>query len=55
MHSNEKFNIFNLEESHKNLLTKYLLFFKNKQDKFVKDINLEIEDFQNQKYNSCYS
>ena len=49
MDSNEKYNIYNLEESHKNLLTKYLLFFKNKQDKFVRDINLEIEDFKDQK------
>jgi hypothetical protein len=45
----EKFNVFDLEEAHKNLLGKYLTFFKSKQEKFVKEIKLEIEEYQDEK------
>jgi hypothetical protein len=45
----EKFNIFDLQEQHKNLLTKYLTFFKTKQDRFVKEIAASIEDFKDEK------
>jgi hypothetical protein len=49
----EKFNVFDLEESHKNLLGKFLTFFKSKQDIFVKDIKLEIEEEKEKKYVKC--
>lgn len=49
MNPNEKYNVFDLQESHKTLLGKYLTFFKTKQDKFVKEIKLVVEDFKEQK------
>jgi hypothetical protein len=49
MNNNELKNIFDLQEAHKNLLTKYLTFFKTKQEKFVREVKFEIEDYQNQK------
>jgi hypothetical protein len=50
MHSEkDKLNIFDLEESHKNLLAKYLTFFKSKQEKFIKEIKFEIEEYQDYK------
>lgn len=45
----DKLNIFDLEEGHKNLLGKYLSFFKSKQEKFVKEIKFEIEEYQDDK------
>jgi hypothetical protein len=46
---NEKYDIFELTESHKVLLTKYINFFKSKQDKFVKEIKYTINDFKENK------
>jgi hypothetical protein len=46
---NEKYNVFELSENHKNLLTKYISFFKTKQDKFVKEIKLTFNDFKEAK------
>ncbi len=45
----DKLNVFDLEEAHKNLLSKYLTFFKSKQEKFVKEIKFEIEEHQDEK------
>jgi hypothetical protein len=45
----EKYNIFNLCESHKNLLGKYLTFFKTKQDKFIREVKSTVDDFKEQK------
>jgi len=49
MNPNENYNLFDLEENHKILLAKYLTFFKSKQDKFVKEIKLGVEEFKDQK------
>lgn len=49
MNPSEKYNVFDLQASHKNLLGRYLTFFKTKQDKFVKEIKLGMEDFKEQK------
>jgi hypothetical protein len=49
MNSNESNNIFDLSEDHKTLLGKYLTFFKSKQDKFIREIKLAVEDFQEEK------
>jgi len=43
------YNIFDLTDSHKNLIAKYLTFFKSKQDKFVKEVKFSIDDFKDQK------
>ena len=45
----EKYNIFDLSESHKNLLGKYLTFFKLKQDKFIREVKGTVDDFKDQK------
>ena len=45
----DNYNILDLKEGHKTLLTKYIQFFKVKKEKFVRDIKLDIEDFQNKK------
>jgi hypothetical protein len=43
---NDKYNIFELTENHKNLLTKYITFFKSKEEKFIKEIKHTINDFK---------
>jgi hypothetical protein len=43
---NEKYNIFELTENHKNLLTKFISFFKGKEEKFIKEIKHTINDFK---------
>ena len=43
---NEKYNVFDLKEVHKVLLGRYLSFFKAKQDKFIKETKMFIEDFK---------
>lgn len=47
---NDKYNIYDLQESHKTLLGKYLTFVKTKQDKFIKEVKMVIEDFKDAKY-----
>jgi len=44
------YNVLDLQEGHKALLTKYIQFFKIKKEKFVRDIKLDIEDFSSKKY-----
>lgn len=46
---NEKVSVFDLQDAHKGLLGKYLTFFKSKQESFVKEIKLVIEDFKDSK------
>ena len=49
MNVNEKYNIFDLSEQNKNLIGKYLQFFKSKQEKFIKEIKLVVDDLKDQK------
>jgi hypothetical protein len=49
MNMTDKFNLFDLKQDNKTLLGKYVTFFKSKQDKFVKEIKLVVEDFKNEK------
>jgi hypothetical protein len=42
----QKYNIFDLAESHKSLLSKYLTFFKSKQDKFIREVKSTVDDFK---------
>lgn len=44
-----KYNVFDLSEEHKNLLGKYLSFFKSKQDKFIREVKCTVDDFKEQK------
>lgn len=48
MNPNEKYNVFDLHEEHKALLGRYVTFFKSKQDKFVKEVTLTIDDFKDE-------
>jgi hypothetical protein len=43
-------NVFNLKDEHKSLFEKFITFFTNKQDKFVREIKLTISDFKDKKY-----
>ena len=45
MSNKETYNVFNLNSLHKELFTKYITFIKNKQNKFIKEVNNYIEDF----------
>jgi len=45
MSDKEKYNVFNLNSLHKELFTKYITFIKNKQNKFIKEVNSYIDDF----------
>ena len=45
MSNKETYNVFNLNPLHKELFTKYITFIKNKQNKFIKEVNNYIEDF----------
>ena len=45
----DNYNILDLREGHKTLLTKYIQFFKVKKEKIVRDIKLDFEDYQSQK------
>jgi hypothetical protein len=45
-----QYSVFDLTENHKALLGKYLTFFKLKQEKFIKEIKLSVEDFKDAKY-----
>lgn len=49
MASKEKYSVFNLNQSHKELFTKYLSYVKNKQNSFIKEILSEIDDFKEDK------
>ena len=46
---NEKYNVFDLSEIHKNYFVKFLSFFKNKKERLIKEIKYEIEDFRTNK------
>jgi len=45
----DNYNVLDLKEDHKGLLTKYIQFFKIKKEKFVRDLTLDIEDFSDKK------
>lgn len=45
----EELNVFNLKEDHKNSLTKFILFLKQKEKKIINEIGFSIEDFRSQK------
>ena len=45
----DKFNAFNLTNSHKELFTKYLIYLKNKENTFIKEVLSYVEDFKNEK------
>jgi len=42
----DKVNLFDLKTQSKENLVKYLSFFKNKKEKFVKEVGYFIDDFQ---------
>ena len=46
---NEKYNIFDLSDTHKASFVKFISFFRNKKDRLTKEIKYEIEDFQDSK------
>ena len=46
---NEKYNVFDLSESHKTSFVKFISFFRNKKDRLTKEIKYEIEDFRDNK------
>ena len=46
---NEKYNVFELKEIHKNLIIKFISFFKSKEEKFVKEIKHTFNDFKDSK------
>ncbi len=47
----DNYDVLTLQEPHKQLLTKYIQFFKVKREKFIRDLKLDIEDFSSEKYN----
>ena len=47
--SREKHSVFNLNNSHKELFTKYLTYLKNKENTFIKEVISYVEDFKNEK------
>jgi hypothetical protein len=49
MSGKEEYNVFNLNQLHKQLFTNYITFIKKKQDKFIKEVTNYIEDFKEDK------
>lgn len=49
MDSKSKYSVFNLNQVHKELFTKYITYIKNKQNSFIKEILSDIEDFKEDK------
>jgi len=47
---NEKYNVFDLSETHKSSFIKFISFFRNKKDRLIKEIQYEIEDYRDSKY-----
>ena len=45
----EKCSVFNLNQNHKELFTKYLTYLKNKENTFIKEVLSFVEDFKNEK------
>ena len=45
----DKYNVFNLSKSHKELFTKYLTYLKNKENTFIKEVISYVNDFKNEK------
>ena len=45
----DKYSVFNLSQSHKELFTKYLTYLKNKENTFIKEVLSYVEDFKNEK------
>ncbi len=46
---NENNSIFSLKDEHKILFEKFITFFKNKKEKFVREIKLTFSDFKHKK------
>ena len=47
---NDKYNVFDLSETHKQSFVKFIGFFRTKQDRLIKEIQYEIEDYKESKY-----
>jgi hypothetical protein len=45
----DKYSVFNLSKSHKELFTKYITYLKNKENTFIKEVLSYVEDFKNDK------
>jgi hypothetical protein len=51
---NKELNVFNLNQVHKALFTKYISFIKAKQLIFTKEISSYVDDFKQDKYKYIY-
>lgn len=49
MTSSDECNVFNLNQLHKALFTKYIGFIKSKQSIFTKEVGNYVEDFKSDK------
>ena len=44
-----KYSVFNLSQSHKELFSKYITYLKHKENTFIREVLSYVNDFKNEK------